>query len=112
LIERELAVFASDAMKRVFRQASVTPYRVNEKWIYGMELHECWVVAGDSERQIVYCETGFGPQFPWSAQPKGSNDLGMDGQWCAYLFEAFVPSGIWQGEVPDDFMLMGPGERG
>ena len=111
LIERELGFFPTDTSRAVFRQSFVAPYEVIERWMYGAELHRCWVVAENSERQIVYCETGFGPQFPWSAQPKGANDLGMDAEWCAYLVEALIPSSMWNGETPSDFMLMGPGER-
>jgi hypothetical protein len=33
----------------------------------------------------------------------------MDGEWCAYLVEAFAR--MWKGKLPTDFMLMGPGER-
>jgi hypothetical protein len=111
LIERELAVFPSDEMRIAFRAITTIPYPITKRWIYGDDLHTCWVVAEDSDRQIVHCETGFGPEFPWSAQPRNSTNMGMDGEWCAYLFEAFAPSGMWKGEVPPDFMLMGPGER-
>ena len=112
LIERELTFFPTDTAKAAFRQLSVTPYEQFERWGYSEELHSCWVVAQDSRYQIVYCQTGFGSAFPWSTQGKGATDLGMDSDWCAYLLEAFVSSGIWSGETPADLELMGPGERG
>lgn len=41
----------------------------------------------------------------------GEKDLGMDCQWCAYLYEAYAQSDMWCGESQKDFMLMGSGER-
>jgi hypothetical protein len=111
IIRRELTFFPSHEMKQAFLAVRIAPREVTQTWIYGKEIHRCWIVASDSEDQIVYCQTGFGPDFPWSCQFPGESRLGMDSQWCAYLYEAFAPSGMWKGAIPDDFMLMGPGER-
>ncbi len=111
IIEHELTFFPTEEMKREFLAVRTSPREVIQGWIYGKELHQCWIIAGDSQDQIVYCQTGFGPGFPWSCQSPGADRLGMDSQWCAYLYEAFAPSRMWNGEVPVDFMLMGPGER-
>ena len=98
-------------MRRAFLVVRTPPREVVERWIYGKETHQCWIVASDSQHQIVYCRTGFGPDFPWSCQALGEDYLGMDGEWCAYLYEAFAPSKMWNGQIPEDFMLMGTGER-
>jgi hypothetical protein len=111
IIAHELRFFPGDDIRAAFSSVRTTPRRVVERWAYGNELHNCWVVASDSREQIVYCQTGFGPAFPWSCQKLGETLLGMDGEWCAYLYEAFAPSNLWTGPIPGDFMLMGPGER-
>jgi hypothetical protein len=68
---------------------------------------------------LVYCEEGFGPQFPWGVlfnDPSGqaaSEDLtlGMDAQWNWYLEEAFVRSGLWPGRLGRDEPLHLPPEE-
>ena len=99
-------------MRAAFLQAQCAPRRLLQTWIYGAETHSCWIVAEESNYQMVYCEAGFGPAFPWSTQPKGTSKPGMDGEWCAYLYEAFITSSLWNREIPGGFELMGPGERG
>jgi len=111
IIARELRFFPTEDMRLAFLEKRTPPREITEGWIYGNETHRCWIIASDSSHQIVYCETGFGPDFSWTCQPLGEKLLGMDGQWCAYLYEAFAPSKMWHGRVPQDFMLMGPGER-
>ena len=68
IIEHELTFFPTEEMKRVFLAVKTSPREVIQGWIYGKELHQCWIIAGDSQDQIVYCQTGFGPGFPWSCQ--------------------------------------------
>jgi hypothetical protein len=111
IIQHELKFFPSDEMRGAFLAVRVPPREITQRWIYGKESHCCWIIASDDEEQIVYCVTGFGPAFPWSSQRVGEVKLGMDSQWCAYLYEAFAPSRLWKGEIPDGFTLMGPGER-
>ena len=109
LVKRELRFFFSEEMTRAFEEAGVSPAESIQAWQYGPQAHRCWIIAADEAHQIVYCQTGFGPSFPWSQQKRGETNLGMDGQWCAYLVEAFA--GMWKGKLPADFILMGPGER-
>jgi hypothetical protein len=110
-IERELRYFDSDVQREAFGVARVAPYEYLESWQYSTEQHKCTVIAADGQTQIVYCATGFGPSFPWSIQKDGENDLGMDSEWYAYLYEAFVCSTMWHGGIPYGFVLMGPNER-
>jgi hypothetical protein len=111
LIEQELKHFGSDAQRQAFARARVVPYQHVETWQYGPELHDCFIVARSDAAQIVYCATGFGPNFPWTAQRVGEQDLGVDSVWFAYLYEAFVCSTMWPEGPPDDFEAKGPGER-
>jgi len=99
------------------------PRREERDWDYGDEgeRYPYWVVAEGPDRRImlVYCEEGFGPQFPWGVlfnDPSGqaaSEDLtlGMDAQWNWYLEEAFVRSGLWPGRLGRDEPLHLPPEE-
>jgi hypothetical protein len=109
LIEHELSFFFSEEITRAFEAVRIPPTESVQMWQYGSESHQCWIIAADATHQIVYCKTGFGPSFAWASQNRGATDLGTDGQWCAYLVEAFA--GMWKGRLPENFMLMGPGER-
>jgi hypothetical protein len=110
-IENELRYFASDEQRNAFRQARVAAHECLQSWQYSSAQHRCTVVATDGKTQIVHCATGFGPAFPWSVQSVGEKDLGFDSEWFAYLYEAFVCSSMWPAGRPNDFELMGPGER-
>lgn len=112
LIEGELRYFETDEQRRAFHVSRISHFACSEQWQYGAETHRCTVVASDGETQIVHCLTGFGPSFPWSVQRVGESDLGMDSQWFAYLYEAFICSTMWPHGVPEGFTHMGPGERG
>ena len=111
LIEQELKFFDSDGQREKFLAALVPFNTVIESWQYGQETHICTIVAADNKTQIIHCPTGFGPDFPWSVQRKGETDLGMDSEWHAYLYEAFVCSTMWPHDRPHGFMQMAPGER-
>ena len=64
LIERELRFCPNGAMKAAFLQRRCAPRSMVQRWIYGEELHVCWIVSEDAVEQIVDCDTGFGPAFP------------------------------------------------
>lgn len=110
-IEAELRYFDSDEQRQAFQAVRVSPKPSSQSWQYGAEEHACIVVASDGKSQIVYCPTGFGPQFPWSVQTVGQRDLGIDSQWHAYLYESFVCSTLWPPGAPSGFMHMARGER-
>lgn len=114
LVEAEGRFFETSDILEAFKGTSVKPYSVTREWGYGPEIHECWVVAESpaAREQIVYCQTGFGPCFPWGHLLKEDSYLGPDAIWHAYLYEAFVSSDLWGNEIPKGFWLMGPGERG
>ncbi|HYH46459.1 MAG TPA: hypothetical protein VEG34_12310 [Thermoanaerobaculia bacterium] len=111
LIAEELHYFDSDEQRQAFRSRRIPLRLVVQDWGYSDAVHDCYVIAEDERQQIVYCRSGFGPSFPWSSQRRGAADLGMDADWCAYLYESFVTSSLWPGERPEDLELMGPGER-
>lgn len=106
LVARELGLVVDPARREALRAILVEP-RVEERdWDYGApgERYSVWVVAEATDKGIilVYCENGFGPTFPWGflfTNELGFASLGMDSQWCWYLEEAFVRSGLWPGET-------------
>ena len=109
-ISKEYTYFESAAQCAAFARSTVAPERVLQSWAYSPDMHSCYIVARTASKQIVYCDTGFGPDFPWSVQPLGDTDLGRDGMWHAYLYECVVGTEIWPA-IPADLTLMGPGER-
>jgi hypothetical protein len=110
-IERELSFFDSDEQRKLFRGLQVSTRESVQSWQYGPETHRCLIVATDGTTQIVFCPTGFGPDFPWSAQRVDEEDLGRDDHWDAYLYEAFVSSGLWPHGTPRGLTHQAPGER-
>ena len=111
VIDQELKYFDSDEQRLAFQAKRVVPRECNQTWQYGPETHVCTIIASDGLTEVVHCATGFGPQFPWKAQKVGVADLGTDGEWNAYLYEAFVTSSMWPEGPPPGFELTGPGER-
>jgi hypothetical protein len=84
----------------------VEPRVETRAWDYGTtgEQFPFWIVAESATRAtiLVYCEQGFGPEQPWGflfTDDPDYRSLGMDSQWCWYLEEAFVRSGLWTGPV-------------
>lgn len=112
-IEAELAFFDSEEQRAAFRRIRCLPNRSEQtwSWIEPYE-HTCYVVARDERTQIVWCPTGFGPEFPWSTQVVGEAEMGMDCDWHAYLYEAFVTSTMWPPGPPEGFACVTRGERG
>jgi len=125
LVAQELST-VSDPYRREALGALLLPEPRHEErdWDYGApgERYPYWVVAEAPERGIilVYCEQGFGPEFPWGflfTDPTGQLapeelTLGMDAQWNWYLEEAFVRSGLWPGPLGlDEPLHLPPEER-
>lgn len=113
LIKEEFAYFETDEIIKAFESIRIKPVKLLKKWGYSDEEHECWVIAEttNSNQNIVYCKTGFGPDFPWGIQYKNNNDLGNDDMWFAYLYEAYISSELYSLKIQENFILMGPDER-
>lgn len=124
LVARELATVRDVARRDALRAMLLAEPRQEERdWSYGApgERFPYWVVAEAPERGIilVYCEQGFGPEFPWGFLfidapgdvTRYGRTLGMDAQWNWYLEEAFVRSGLWPGELGADEPLHLPPEE-
>ena len=102
LVAEQMAMIGDAARREALRALLLPEPRLEERaWDYGApgERYPYWVVAEAPERGtiLVYCEQGFGPEFPWGVLSTGGPEhstLGMDAQWNWYLEEAFVRSGL------------------
>ena len=108
-VSRELSIIEDTARREALRSLLCPPRIEVRDWDYGREgeRYAYWVVAESVEHGILFahCEEGFGPEFPWGFLPMGAefSSLGMDAQWCWYLEEAFVRSGLWSGPMKPGF---------
>ena len=118
---REQVAMISDSRRRAALQELLLdePRQEVRSWDYGEseERYAYWVVADAPQQRIilVYCDQGFGPEFPWGflfTDDPEYESLGMDAQWNWYLEEAFVRSGLWPDGLGDDEVLhLSPEER-
>jgi hypothetical protein len=100
LFESELSRFHDLKAARGLRRFAVAPRLEHRPWSYGPpgQTHPCWIVVEDTKSQtaLAYCESGFGPQFPWGllwTQGSGeSQNMGMDCSWYPTLEGAFLES--------------------
>ena len=106
LLTMQLGLIEDPLRRSALESILVTPREEHRDWDYGLpdQRFPYWVVAEEPSRHIilVYCGHGFGPRFPWGflfTDEPNFVTLGMDSQWCWYLEEAFVRSGLWTGSV-------------
>ena len=111
LLDSEFVYFDSCERIEELKSHLVNPRMVCRKWQYSAEEHECWIVGENEKHCLVWCNTGFGPSFPWSTQILEFNELGTDGEWFAYLIEAIVGTSLTTLPTPKGFLAAGPGER-
>jgi hypothetical protein len=106
LVAGQVALVEDAARQHALEAILVEPRAEERDWDYGTpgQRYRCWVVARDRGIVLVYCDQGFGPEFPWGFIPEDADvSLGMDSQWCWYLEEAFVRSGLWDGPMRPGF---------
>ena len=119
LVREQIAMVSDSARRRALEALVLDEPRLEERpWDYGKpgEHLPYWVVAEEPGRGIilVYCDEGFGPEFPWGFLFTGDarwSSLGMDSQWAWYLEEAFVRAGLWPDGLGDDEVLHLPPEE-
>lgn len=119
LVGRELALITEPGRRAALERILIAPRQEERDWDYGAEgeRYAYWAVAEAPARGVVlvYCERGFGPECPWGYLFTGEiefTSLGMDSQWNWYLEEAFIRSGLWEGELqPDEPWHMSPAQR-
>lgn len=117
MVADQLAMIGNPACRIALRSIRVEPRVEVRDWAYGAggERYPYWIVAEEPVKGIilVYCEQGFGPEFPWGFLDTGEPEpasLGIDAQWNWYLEEAFVRAGLWDGPM-DEALHLPPQER-
>lgn|GEM_PF-2782955 len=103
-VAKEVALVRNPERRDLLLRLLVEPRREGRAWEYGApgERYPYWVVAEapDEGLILVYCEEGFGPEFPWGFLDTDGpfrDSLGMDSQWDWYLEAALCRSGLWRG---------------
>lgn len=120
LVAEQLAMIENVQRRNALAQVLLAEPRLEDReWNYGAlgQRYSYWVVAEAPEHKtiLVYCDKGFGPEFPWGfllTNEPHPQTLGMDSQWNWYLEEAFVRSALWNGPIgPDEPFDLPPEER-
>ncbi|HYV36965.1 MAG TPA: hypothetical protein VE988_14760 [Gemmataceae bacterium] len=98
LLEAELAKVIDPARRAALKSALVPPQPLSLEWAYGEpgERYQCWLVglSPNGRERLVYCEKGFGPNYPWGFVGIAENWMGMDCQWHVGLEHAAIGAGI------------------
>ena len=109
LVARQLASISQPELGECLRPLLVRPRCEQRPWDYGApgQTCPCWIVAEHeaSNTGIVFCESGFGPSYPWGLLVlQGPHlSMGMDSQWFLSLEEAFRNSMAWEGANPPGY---------
>lgn len=79
-------------------------------WPYAIEREEypCWIIADLSSRRaglpLAYSEFGHGTHGdPWGIVMADQQWFGRDDSWFTCLEDAFIASGAWPHELPDEY---------
>ena len=106
LLREQLAQFGDAERRAAFEQLLCEPSAESRLWDWKDQSPvQVWVIARSPERGIVfvYAKEGYGE--PWGALSDADTSRGMDAQWYAYLEDAFIDSGAWEGPVPPGFEI-------
>lgn len=109
LVEQQIERISQPELVQTIRRLIVPPRCEPRPWDYGAsnQTYPCWIVAEHqpSNTAISFCESGFGPSYPWGLLfingPHMS--MGMDSQWFVSLEEAVRDSRAWEGESPPGY---------
>jgi hypothetical protein len=109
LVEKELARIADPVLVTAIQSLLVTPYPVERDWDYGLpgQSYKCWTVLEHraSDTGIAYCESGFGPSYPWGVVGLSGKymSMGPDSGWYATLEDAMRESRAWNQPNPPGY---------
>lgn len=107
LVRSELAQISEEAVRDALQRYLVPAVCQMRRWEFGADgvRFPCWVVAAFSSCRtvIAYCESGFGPGYPWGIVPLDEDAMGDDGAWHINLEHAFRNSPAWVGRNPPGY---------
>lgn len=114
LIKDELGKIDNSDRRESLSNILIDPYLEDREWDYSetKQTFPCWIVASPNESILfAFCEKGFGPDCPWGLLSSASQgSMGPDSCWYSYLDDLYIQSGCWSGELPDNYVVRGPGE--
>ena len=97
LVAAELDLIRDAARREELRRYLVEPRLVMLGWDYGdPDELPCWLIGrrSDGRYDLVYCDDGFGPSFPWGCVFPDEASMGMDAQWSVGLENAAIKAGL------------------
>src|SRR3954470_558541 len=109
LVAQQLGRICQPELARAIHPLLVPPRCEPRPWDYGEpnQTYPCWIVVEHrpSNTAIAFCESGFGPSYPWGLLFLSGPylNMGMDSQWFISLEEAFRDSRAWDGENPPGY---------
>ncbi len=109
LVAQQMACLSQPDLVQAIRLHLVPPRCEHRPWDYGApgQTHLCWIVAEHqpSNTCIAFCESGFGPSYPWGLLflSRHHLNMGIDSQWFISLEEAFRDSMAWEGRNPPGY---------
>ena len=106
LVHEQLAHFGDVERRKAFERLLCEPTLESRAWDWNdNRAVEVCIFARSPEHGIVfaYAKEGYGD--PWGALYDTESTLGMDAQWYAYLEDAFISCGAWEGPVPPGFEI-------
>lgn len=112
LVQRSLAEISDPVIQDRISNLLVEPRYEDREWDYGEigETYPCWIVLEhpDSNTAIAYCESGFGPIYPWGLLFISGEylSMGMDSSWFVSLEDAFRHTRAWDGENPHGYEVL------
>jgi hypothetical protein len=98
LVEIDLSKVSDPTRRSVLAAILIPPQPLYLNWEYGEsgERFKCWLVglSPDGTYRLVYCDNGFGPEYPWGYVDATENSIGMDCQWHIGLEHAAIGAGL------------------
>jgi hypothetical protein len=104
----EAALSAMPPARRKALQALlvVPPRHEKRTSYYDQSVHDCWAIAGQGSKVIVYSAgglTGRDASDEWGVLSASDDSLGHDDRWYPTLDDAFMASGLCDRSlIPDD----------
>jgi hypothetical protein len=107
LFDSELEKIDQQAVVECIEKFRIPPRLQYLNWDYGEEgqQYPCWIAVEDpgTGTAVVFCQQGFGPQYPWGlVSIEGPyQSMGTDYQWFVTLEEAVRDAMFSEGPNPD-----------
>ena len=96
IVQDQMMQIKDPLVKSALEKILIEPSRHIREWDYGTngEEFECWTIAVDhsTDTSFIYCEYGFGPEFPWGLVSSSVLYFGMDSGWFSKLEDCFLES--------------------